>query len=280
MPLATTWFSIVGICLILWNLDLKSNYFVFSILILASTFLTLLVHRLLLLIHEGAHLQFAKKRNLNDLISNIFAGVFLGTEVGSYRKIHTLHHRNLGNPSDPENSYENEFDFTWLLTVFSGLHTLKTLKRRDDRSNSRSQLLTSICTVIIHGSIIFYGLHSGEYLFISAWIASWFLLMPALTATRNLIEHRFSDSAMHFEIQKSLKGFSNSTTRIFTLDRKSRMLGSVGFDRHLIHHWDPSISAKDLEQVHRFLLTTELASMLKDMPTTYFAAAKSLWKKI
>ncbi len=279
LPIVTTWLGILGLSYLLWRIDFRFSLVNLGVLIAVSSCMTLFAHRLLLLIHEGSHFQFAKSRFLNDVFTNFTAGLFLGTEVGSYRKIHTLHHRNLGNSLDPENSYENEFDFTWIVTVLSGLHTLKTIKSRESRINSRSQLLMSITTLLIHSSIICFAVYQEKFMFVLIWTLSWFFLMPALAASRNLIEHRFSDSMMNFELQETLIGFPNVTTRLFTKSKSSKLLGSVGFDRHLLHHWDPSISAKDLKKVHEFLSTTELGPMLEEIPSTYFGAAKIIWKK-
>jgi fatty acid desaturase len=274
VPLATTWLGIILIFFTLWN-TYKTTPLV--LIFVSCVLLTLLAHRLLLIIHEGAHMHFAKNTVLNDFLTNLLAGIFLGTEVATYRKIHTLHHRNIGNSGDPENSYENEFDFSWLLTVLSGLYTIKTFRKRQNKTRSWSQFIISVLTIFLHSAIAGLLITNEKFTLFIVWFASWFIFMPGLAASRNLIEHRFLESSMHLEIETTLVGFPNVTSKLFTLRRSSKIFGAMGFDRHLIHHWDPSISARNLAEVHKFLLTTQLSQMLIDIPTTYTSAAKNLW---
>src|SRR5437667_124797 len=59
------------------------------------------LHYLLLFLHEGAHYNLAPGRAFNDVVTNAAIGVFLGSDVRAYRKVHTGHHRSLGTPQDP-----------------------------------------------------------------------------------------------------------------------------------------------------------------------------------
>ena len=244
-----------------------------------SFLLGLVAHRQLLLVHEGAHFHLAKKRRINDLLANVFAGIFVGAEIKSYRFIHNKHHMNLGTDQDPENSYSDEFDFTWLLTALFGIRTLKTFFRRKKIEKSTGQLIMIIFAIFFHISVVAF-LISKTNLFVSAtWLLGYFVFMPSLGSIRNVLEHKFQvDDMRNFTLEATLPLKPDHTTRMFTKVKSSRLLGVVGFDRHLIHHWDPTISAANLERVHSFLLETELGPMLEALPTTYFRAFMKLIK--
>jgi fatty acid desaturase len=278
-PFISSWLGIGGVSAVLIKTTFIPGVFGLLWLVMAVLIYVLLIHRLLLLVHEGAHLHFSKSRKLNDFITNSFAGVFLGSEVSTYRKIHTLHHRQIGTSSDPENSYENEFDFSWVATVLSGFYTFKTMFKRSKVTQPKSQVSILFLSLAIHSLVLIFSALNGFWLFFTTWGISWFLLMPALAATRNLLEHRYTESDMHLELQDSLVGFKNVTTRLFTQSVLSKIFGPIGFDRHVLHHWDPSIPAKDLKKVHDFLATTELKPMLDILPSTYYQAARTLWRE-
>ncbi len=277
-PFLTSWLGIFAASIFLIKMETPSGSAAFLWVALGVMVLVPLIHRLLLLVHEGAHLHFSQSRKVNDLITNVFAGVFLASEVSTYRKVHTLHHRQIGKEDDPENSYVNEFDFSWIATAVSGVYTIKTIVKRRSRVSSRRQSLLMLATIVLHSFTVVVSVSNGHLLFALTWILSWFVFLPVMAATRNLLEHRYTESEMHFEIQESIVGFSNVTTRLFTRNLLSKVVGPIGFDRHVIHHWDPSIAAKDLDKVHQFLLSTELRPMLEDLPTTYFDAARHIWR--
>ena len=67
------------------------------------------------------------------------------------------------------------------------------------------------------------------------------------------------------------------TNRIFGDGIMSAMLGGAGFNRHLLHHWDPQLSYTRLRDLEAFLLETELAASVEDSRTTYGRAFSSLF---
>lgn len=240
----------------------------------------LLAHRILLLVHEGAHFHLAKDRKFNDFLTNTFCGVFVGTEVKTYRKIHNKHHQDLGLTTDPENSYAEEFDFTWIFAAFSGLKVLRTFKKREGIESSKKQLLIMLFSISIHLTFVLSMLRLELLNVAIFWVLSFFVVMPGIAALRNVLEHRFEmPSLANPQLWGTLSPEMRVTTRLFTKKRISMLFGSAGFDRHLLHHWDPSIAAINLPAVHQFLLTTELKEMLESLPTTYTEAFLQLTGK-
>ena len=46
-------------------------------------------------------------------------------------------------------------------------------------------------------------------------------------------------------------------------------LGGAGFNRHLLHHWEPQLSCTRLAELERFLENTELKPALDAHRTSY-----------
>ena len=244
-----------------------------------STILGLVAHRQLLLVHEGAHFHLAKNRSINDLLSNMFAGIFVATDTKTYRLIHNKHHQELGTNLDPENSYSEEFDFTWVWSALLGIRVLKTLSKRQKIENSPKQLFMLILSLIFHSTMIVV-LSTIAFTVALVWILGYFIFMPFFGSLRNVLEHKYEMKFIEDStIVKMVGSDLNHTTRMFTKSIFSKLFGVVGFDRHLIHHWDPSIPAINLKYVHSFFLTTELEPMLKALPTTYSRAFLRLISK-
>jgi len=280
LPLATTLAMIFSLLLITTKLNNLNGLINFACILIISVFLGLVAHRQLLLVHEGAHFHLAKNRFFNDVLSNLFAGIFVGTEIKSYRFIHNKHHQGLGTDLDPENSYSEEFDLTWLFTALLGIRVIKTLFKRQKIEQSGKQLLMLNASACFHLVVLillneFLGITSSI-----AWGLGYFIVMPFFGSIRNVLEHKYEMDQIDLKKIESIEGITLPiyTTRLFTEKLMSKIFGVVGFDRHLIHHWDPSISALNLGKVNEFLLTTELGPMLRDLPTTYTKAFLRLMK--
>jgi fatty acid desaturase len=208
-----------------------------------------------------------------------FTSIF-SSKIKSYRFIHNKHHQGLGTDLDPENSYSEEFDLTWLFTALLGIRVIKTLFKRQKIEQSGKQLLMLNASACFHLVVLillneFLGITSSI-----AWGLGYFIVMPFFGSIRNVLEHKYEMDQIDLKKIESIEGITLPiyTTRLFTEKLMSKIFGVVGFDRHLIHHWDPSISALNLGKVNEFLLTTELGPMLRDLPTTYTKAFLRLMK--
>jgi fatty acid desaturase len=256
--------------------------------------LSLLQLRLLNVIHEGAHYLLAPNRRANDLFCNVLAGWFFVVAVDQYRITHIEHHRNLGKTGDPENAHMDELDFTWLVSAFSGLRTIKTLllrkKIRHDVTKERekdyspSHWLIPICGGLMHlmilGIIAIGGISFGD----TCWVFATYLATPGLGMLRNLLEHRYvgnvDPSVWDALLDKpGMLKVTPATTRTFTKSILSQFYGSMGFTRHLLHHWDPSISFQNLKEVHNFVLESAIGSLVASTDSTFTSQFIALWRK-
>lgn len=261
-------------------------YFAIPILFVLS----LTEHRLLNVIHEGAHWLIAKKRFTNDLFTNAIAGIFFVVDVDQYRQTHIQHHRNLGKELDPENSHMEKLDATWLISAFTGIGSIrKVIQRKKSRNifsvESRYRhFIIPMLGILLHSIIILALITNATRISLWVWIIATYLLAPGLGLLRNLLEHRYVEaidtSVWDFLLQNSQKdGLSKATTRTFTRSKLSQLYGSMGFTRHLIHHWDPSISYLNLKKVHGFLLQTQIGPALEKTNSTFTSTFIQLWRK-
>jgi fatty acid desaturase len=255
--------------------------------------LALTAHRILNVVHEGAHYLLSRSKLYNDVFCNIFAGWFVLTDVDQYRITHIEHHRNLGSEFDPENAHMEKLDLTWLVSLISGFNVLRRLKVRSsarERIGERASLKVKhflIPCLGLFGHLVilfsiyqFMGLQS-----LIVWGFSIFCLAPALGILRNLLEHKYVEGVepeIWYQIinrEKPDRIVTTVTTRTFTKSILSQLYGSIGFTRHLLHHWDPSVSFSNLKKVHRFLLETSISGNLQKVDTTFSSTFFHLWRK-
>jgi hypothetical protein len=185
----------------------------------------------------------------------------------------------------------DKLDFTWLVSALSGLKTIRiVLQRKSFRESKLKDYKAEIrhFFVPVFGALMHLMLMaiflSVDIQILLWWIISSYFLAPFLGILRNVLEHRYLekvdsriwDEVMGKEVVSD--DYSRVTTRIFTVSSLSQLWGSMGFTRHLIHHWDPSISYIHLKKVHMFLLDTKIGPLLKSQDTTFLRTFKELWQ--
>jgi fatty acid desaturase len=282
----------MNLALIVVAIMLAVKFPYFTVLAVLALPLALLEHRVLNVLHEGAHYLIAKKRSTNDLFTNIFSGWFVVADVDQYRITHIQHHRNLGSNDDPKLSHMDKLDFTWLVSAISGFKTIQIIlqrksfredKLKEYKVKSRHFLVPAI-GVLMH-LMLMAMLLSLSVQILLWWILTSYFLAPFLGILRNVLEHRYLekvDTRIWDEVlgkENNLLDHPRVTTRMFNTSVLSRIWGSMGFTRHLIHHWDPSISYLHLKEVNLFLLDTKIGPLLNSQETTFFRTFKGLWNK-
>jgi fatty acid desaturase len=232
-----------------------------------------------LFMHEAAHFNIARGRKRNDLVANIFTCAIAGQEIARYRRVHFQHHRAVGKANDTEQTYANALTPWFVLKTMSGVRSLEVVTRRQkhlseaaqsDEKNFFSPWL--ILTLLIHGTIVGAAWHFGVYALLAAWIAGAGIFFPAFGALRNLLEHRPSPG------QQAVGEHEHAVTRIFGDDLFSSTFGGAGFNRHLLHHWEPQVSYTNLKDLERFLLSTPLRDILEARRTGYWRTLKELFQ--
>lgn len=233
------------------------------------------IHAYICFFHEAAHFNIHSNRMKNDLLSNIVLTPFVGIIVKSYRVSHWEHHKHLGTVKDTEISYLTALSVTNLLQVVTGIYHVKVIlkyiqnfrsvgTRAQKDSRAKIFLLTLAVAVVVQLTLSYF-----MFIYISAaaglsWLIAYFVLYPLLAKIRQTLEHRSlvaQDSVTDKECQ--------AVNRIFGKDFFSRYFGAAGFNRHLYHHYDPSISYTNFNEFEKFLEASPVSEEISSKRTTY-----------
>jgi len=239
--------------------------------------------------HEAAHYNFAP-RHLNDPLARIFLTPFIGLDVKSYRVSHWQHHRFLGDPRDTEISYHEPLTLTRILEGFSGLYLVRSLARylwnyrrinqpvasaRPETSKPFSFFGPVAYALVVQSLILFLLFRFVSLPAAIAWAFGFFLVGSFLSILRQTLEHRSLDAPGGVDFKKVAHGAVN---RLFGVDLLSKNFGGAGFNRHLLHHWDPTISYTRFDELEAFLLQSELHDELERQRTTYWKTFREMFR--
>jgi hypothetical protein len=93
---------------------------------------------------------------------------------------------------------------------------------------------------------------------------------------RQILEHRTHDANSDLDYHKIDQGASH---RMFGSGFFASTFGAAGFNRHLLHHWDPQVSYTRLKDLEMFLKETSLNEELEKSKTTYLRTFLLLFNK-
>ena len=99
------------------------------------------------------------------------------------------------------------------------------------------------------------------------------VFFPAFNVVRQILEHRALDAEEHADFTEIDYGAVN---RMFPSGPFSSTFGGAGFNRHLLHHWDPGISYTCFSEMESFLARTNVASTVDGARSTYYSALQAL----
>ena len=232
-----------------------------------------------LFFHEAAHYNLAPGRARNDRLANVFIGALHGLEIGSYRHIHFEHHRRLGTTMDTERTYFDPLNMRFLARALLGAKALEVLSAResavpDETIDRRAAWRQRIAAAIIHVAIVVGAVAAGQGALALGWAIGTLSVMPLFVALRQLLEHRSEDADPGTDYLRVDHGAVN---RLFGDGPVASTLGGAGFNRHLLHHWEPQISYTRLRELERFLDGTPAAESLDRRRGTYW---RTFWALI
>ncbi|WP_353778103.1 fatty acid desaturase [Winogradskyella sp. 3972H.M.0a.05] len=227
-----------------------------------------------LFIHEAAHYNIHPNKKTNDILANIFVGLIVGVNINAYRKTHWKHHLRLGNTDDTEHSYFEALSLWYIIKMLTGLHVLAVLKGRNKLENAQtSESLKQQKMALLYGAlfnmiIIAFLVLNSLYFTALVWIITIGVFYPFFASIRQIMEHRDEKADKNVDFRQINHG---KVSRLFREGVFSYFFGGAGFNRHLIHHWDPQISYTRLKEVEAFLEQTDACgTIIKASKTTYF----------
>jgi fatty acid desaturase len=232
--------------------------------------------------HEAAHHNLLVERRRNDLATNALFGWLYGSDIATYRKIHFQHHRALGTTEDSENSYFDVLGTRYLVEGLFGLKVLRTLRRYRVTERSRSNLSPSERSEgdatgrsrvawmagggFLHLAMVVALWVLGSPAAALAWLAGVLLVFPFFVSLRQVLEHRAEDADPDIDYTGVDHGAVN---RLFGDGPVANTLGSAGFNRHALHHWEPNVSYTRLGDIEQYLLRSDVAPLIRNRRTTY-----------
>jgi fatty acid desaturase len=245
-----------------------------------------IVSALHLFIHEASHYHLAADRKQNDLLSNIFLGSLVGMDVQFYRTVHFAHHRLLGTVHDTEKSYFDAITWSYVIELLTGIRVMKVIAHRNkniklnDGLGTGSEIIKKnnkmfFVAAILNLALVMAFFISGFWQAALAWMIGLGVAFPFLATFRQILEHRSAGASAAIDYNKVNHGVVH---RMFGDGPIASTLGPAGFNRHLLHHWDPQVSYTRLKEVEDFLKDTPLGKEQQASQTTYFKTFISLLK--
>ena len=239
--------------------------------------------------HEAAHYNLSPSRTRNDTLADWSIWLFFPQTTKAYRKSHWQHHLHLGDPEDTEVSYHNCLSPWFLAQALTGIYLTTLLVRYvfgkrgettpSPSAPSRSKtaafvaLLRALAT---HSIFVGVALYYRCYASAVTWVVAAALIFPFLATVRQVLEHRDSEAHCATDFRQVLHGPVNRT---FGKDWFSRYFGAAGFNRHLLHHWDPTVSYTCFDDMEIFFRDTPLGVRIESARSTYLASLILLSRK-
>jgi len=232
-----------------------------------------------LFFHEAAHFNLAPGRERNDRLANLFVGAIHGLEIRNYRVVHFEHHRRLGETMDTERSYFDPLNVRFFAEALLGIKGLRVLRRRESvvqhdapaapaapEGTALAARRQRMAAAVIHTTIVVAAFVAGQYALAAAWSIGTLSVMPLFVSLRQLLEHRSESADPHVDYTVTPHGAVN---RLFGDGPLASTLGGAGFNRHLLHHWEPQISYTRLRELEAYILRTDAATELRRRQSTY-----------
>ncbi|WP_298259283.1 fatty acid desaturase [Bradyrhizobium sp.] len=231
-----------------------------------------------LFIHEGAHFNLSPDRERSDFISNLLIAWMIGSSVQKYRVVHFQHHRELGGVNDSEMTYFFPLNLVFIAKGLFGIRVLEVLSSRKATqeqavSHQRGKYV-GLAGLIAHMLILAATYFLGSIWLSLSWIAGVGAIFPFFGALRQLLEHRDDRASPGTNYFNTDHG---AYTRIFGSDPFSSIFGGAGFNRHLLHHWEPSLSYTNLPELESYLLDTGVANVIAMRRSSYFQTFMTLF---
>jgi fatty acid desaturase len=236
------------------------------------------IHFINCFFHEAAHYNLVPGRRRNDVIANLLMSWLFGSSIALYRRIHWQHHRALGTTMDSENSYFDALRVGYLAEGLTGMKLLRTLRQHRQtesllEENGRgSDLGGSRLAWLACAGVVNLALAAALAFLLDApvaavaWLGGLVIVFPFMASLRTVLEHRSEEADPSVDYQQVEHGPVN---RLFGSGPVANTMGSAGFNRHAIHHWEPQLSYTRLADVEAYLLRTDVAPLVRERQTSY-----------
>lgn len=244
--------------------------------------------------HEAAHYNLSPNRKSNDLFADWSIWLFFPQTTKAYRKSHWQHHLHLGDPKDTEISYHNCLSPWFLLKTLSGIYLTTLVMRYVFRKRTSLTDPSAVVTneaqprvntdaivagaraFSFHAAIIGVALYLHSYASAVTWIVGVAFVFPFFGTIRQILEHRSAEAHCATDYETVPHGAINRT---FGNSLFARFYGAAGFNRHILHHWDPTVSYTCFDEMEVYFRGTPLREQLESARSNYFSCWILLFRK-
>lgn len=101
------------------------------------------------------------------------------------------------------------------------------------------------------------------------------VVFPFFGALRQILEHRSEKSNPAIDYKTIDHG---AMTRVFGSDLFSKTFGGAGFNKHLLHHWEPTLSYTRLDDFEDYLMKTSASSIIRAQKSNYLKTFLEIYK--
>lgn len=175
-------------------------------------------HALFILYHDAVHVNVARDKRVNDIVTNVLIGVPQLVPVEVYRRLHLAHHARLGTDADPERLLlyrDQPWDYrplgSWALTrqlagdlfMVNNFRTLKHFSREMRDPESKLALpplrlhpeLWGVVAVYVGLAVAGLAVDAGSFArFALVWFVPLVTLTQAIQKVRSFVEHAPMDA--------------------------------------------------------------------------------------
>jgi fatty acid desaturase len=244
------------------------------------------LHSILSFGHEAAHYNLSAGRKRNDLLSDWTIWLFFPQSTKEYRKSHWQHHLHLGDTLDTEISYHNCLSPGFLVKAITGIYLAELVVRYVFPAKSHSQgiqhpeiqppsgaksktVVPLVRALAAHSLLVAIALSLSCYATAFAWALAAVLIFPFCTTVRQVLEHRAIEAGCATDFRSVEHGPVN---RVFRGGFFTHFYGAAGFNRHMLHHWDPTVSYTRFDDMKHFFDGTSLGPELRSAESTYLSS--------
>jgi fatty acid desaturase len=242
--------------------------------------------------HEAAHYNLSPNRVRNDVLADWTIWLFFPETTKNYRRSHWQHHLHLGDLQDTEISYHNCLSPWFLARALTGIYLLELIsryifRRRPDASarkaprsappgSTANRITPVLRTLAVHSVFVGLAILFHAYTSAAIWVIAAVFVFPFFASARQILEHRAADAPCGTDFGLVPQGPVN---RLFGTDLFSRYFGAAGFNRHLLHHWDPTVSYTRFNEMQVFFSGTHLRGSMGQAQSSYWWTFIALLRK-
>ncbi|MEQ8966054.1 MAG: fatty acid desaturase [Azospirillaceae bacterium] len=203
-------------------------------------------------VHFGSHLNFSKKRGVNDLFVDSIAAWPMLSDVREYRTFHRDHHGYYGGHDDPCRLRFERIGVSDAKLSTTGRLVIATLRwlpmyireYYSDVGSRRRQVTIFIAWHCLATALLAMITAPAVAISMSAiWMGVMFVLLPFVRLIAEVREHDYESGATEFDTTYSNLGVWDHL-----------LFHPAGDAWHILHHLYPTIPWWHQRQAHRFLM--------------------------